>query len=103
MVLSRTGILAEVIWNEIPSRRKEITLGRYVFMPNHVHGILFLNPEGSSSDENLEGHTADDVETGRALSPDKSKYNEDSDPGRRRFQKIGKTPCHLSWEPTNRP
>ena len=64
MVLSRTGILAEVIWNEIPSRRKEIALGSYVIMPNHVHGILFLDPEGSSSDEKPEEQTADDVETG---------------------------------------
>jgi hypothetical protein len=37
-------------------------------MPNHVHGIPFLDPTGSPSAENREEYTADEVETGRALS-----------------------------------
>ena len=67
MVLSRTGVLAEVIWNEIPLHRPQVTLGPYVVMPNHMHGILFFDPAGSPSAENREEHTADDVETGRRL------------------------------------
>ena len=69
MVLSGTGVLAEVIWNEIPLHRPQVTLGQYVVMPNHIHGILFLDPTGSPSVENREEHTADDVETGRVSMP----------------------------------
>ena len=89
--MSRTGILAEVIWNEIPLHRPQVTLGRYVVMPNHMHGILFLDPSGSSSAENREEQTADQVETGRALSLDKSKNEKSgSIPGSQRIQNIGK-------------
>jgi len=71
-------------------------------MPNHVDGILFLDPSGSSSAENREEQTADQVETGpsyalgfvrvkRALSLDKSKNEKiGSIPGSKRFQNIGK-------------
>ena len=90
MVLSGTGVLAEVIWNEIPLHRPQVTLGQYVVMPNHMHGILFLDPTGSPSYKNHEEHTADDVETGRALSLSKSNNDNDLIPGKRRFQNIGK-------------
>jgi len=71
-------------------------------MPNHVDGILFLDPSGSSSAENREEQTADQVETGpsyalgfvrvkRALSLDKSKNEKSgSIPGSQRIQNIGK-------------
>jgi REP element-mobilizing transposase RayT len=43
MVLSEVGKTAELCWQEIPKHAKNIELGVYVVMPNHVHGILILH------------------------------------------------------------
>lgn len=43
MKLSHVGIIADILWNEIKTHAKNIELGEYVVMPNHVHGILVLN------------------------------------------------------------
>ena len=69
MKLSPTGVLVDKFWCEIPDHFPHVKLGVYVVMPNHVHGILFLDPTGSASAENREEHTADDVETGRVSMP----------------------------------
>ena len=43
MVLSHVGIIADVLWYEIKNHAKNIELGQFVVMPNHVHGILILD------------------------------------------------------------
>ncbi|MCB9245765.1 MAG: transposase [Flavobacteriales bacterium] len=43
MYLSNLGILADVFWYEIKNHTKDVELGAFVVMPDHVHGILFLN------------------------------------------------------------
>ena len=43
MNLSNCGILADVFWYEIKNHAKNIELGAFVVMPNHIHGILILN------------------------------------------------------------
>jgi len=43
MTLSPLGILADAFWHEIPHHAKEVELGAFVAMPNHVHGILILS------------------------------------------------------------
>lgn len=43
MQLSGVGILADVFWYEIKNHAKNVELGEYIIMPNHVHGILILN------------------------------------------------------------
>ncbi|MGE5557822.1 MAG: transposase [Bacillota bacterium] len=43
MVLSETGKVAQMFWQEIPERFKNIRLDAWVIMPNHVHGILVVN------------------------------------------------------------
>ncbi len=45
MVLSPLGAIANVLWYEIKHHAKNIQLGEYVVMPNHLHGILILNNE----------------------------------------------------------
>ena len=55
MELSRCGVLANVFWHEIKTHTKNVELGAFVVMPNHIHGILKLKP-------------TDIVETGHALS-----------------------------------
>ena len=43
MQLSPAGILADVFWHEIKNHAKNIELGEFVVMPNHIHGILILH------------------------------------------------------------
>jgi putative transposase len=43
-VLSETGRITDKYWREIPDHFPEIRLDQYVIMPNHIHGILVLNP-----------------------------------------------------------
>ncbi len=42
MYLSNTGVVADILWQDIINHSKNIDLGSYVIMPNHVHGILIL-------------------------------------------------------------
>lgn len=42
MHLSPCGILADVFWHEIPHHAKNVELGSFVVMPNHIHGIIIL-------------------------------------------------------------
>lgn len=44
MVLSPVGVLADVFWYEIPKHAPNVELGSFVIMPNHLHGILIINP-----------------------------------------------------------
>lgn len=41
--LSDAGQVAEKYWMEIPEHFKNVQLGAFVVMPNHVHGILILS------------------------------------------------------------
>lgn len=50
MKLSAIGIIADIIWHEIKNHAKDIELGEFVVMPNHVHGILVLNGGGGNKD-----------------------------------------------------
>ena len=49
MVLSHIGVLADVFWHDIPIHAKKLELGAYVIMPNHVHGIIVLEPDAGGS------------------------------------------------------
>ena len=70
MILSAVGILADVFWHEIKHHTKNVELGEFIVMPNHVHGVLILN------------NSIDPVETRHALSQDYI--------GKNRFQNQGK-------------
>jgi putative transposase len=43
MKLSQIGELAQQYWMEIPNHFSFIELGEFIVMPNHMHGILFIN------------------------------------------------------------
>lgn len=43
MVLSPLGVIADLLWHEIPHHSPYVALGEFVVMPNHIHGILILN------------------------------------------------------------
>jgi putative transposase len=42
MTLSQTGVVANSCWYEILNHAKNVQLGEFVVMPNHVHGIVIL-------------------------------------------------------------
>ncbi|MDQ6469952.1 transposase [Flavobacterium sp. LHD-80] len=86
MILSEVGIIADLLWHQIPIHHKNVELGDFVVMPNHIHGILIIDKKSNNidldfvNDANIvqTGH----VETGHALSL--------QNPGSQRFQNIGK-------------
>ena len=64
MALSQVGILADLLWHEIPNHGKNVTLNAFVVMPNHIHGILILGDDNHDGNDNDNGM----VETRHALS-----------------------------------
>ena len=73
MRLSQVGVIADILWYEIKNRVKNIELGEFVVMPNHVHGILILNEDNINIDNNV--GTLGNVGTLHATSlPDKNGY-----------------------------
>ena len=78
MKLSHVGIIANIMWFEIKNHAKNIQLGEFVVMPNHVHGILILN----GNNQNVQN--VQNVETRPALS---LRFEP---PGQQRFQNQGK-------------
>ncbi|WP_296700807.1 transposase [Algoriphagus sp.] len=90
MQLSQAGAIASVFWFEIKNHAKNIDLGEFVVMPNHIHGILILkgneddNDVGTTQNPNID----DVVGTTHALSlPSKTAL---SLPPPNRFQNQGK-------------
>ncbi len=115
--LSSAGILADVFWHEIKNHAKNVVLGEFVVMPNHIHGILILDWyfENNADGDGFDGDGIDDdngndigndiipvvpigavVETGHALSLQPPGLTQPSQPtdeqtiGQQRFQNIGK-------------
>ena len=88
MKLSNMGVLADVLWYEIKTHAKNVTLDAFVVMPNHIHCILVLDGNGKN----------DNVETTHALSltlnpsnPSNPQFNKQTEktPGQQRFQNQG--------------
>lgn len=85
MKLSHAGVIANVLWHQIPHHAQNVELGAFVVMPNHIHGIIIIN---------------DNVETGHALYLQSTKQSTKQTPnestiqprtiGQQRFQNIGK-------------
>ena len=52
LIYSPSGAIADLLWHEIPKRYPYIKLGAFVVMPDHLHGILFLEqPEEERTSE----------------------------------------------------
>ncbi len=77
MRLSSIGILADVFLYEINNYAKNVKLGSFIVMPNHIHVILVLN------------NNEHNVETRHALSPP-SQLPHQQTIGQQRFQNQGK-------------
>lgn len=98
MILSHAGIIADLLWHQIPMYHDNVELGDFVVMPNHIHGILIIdkqnnidNIKGVETRNNTDGvddvDDANNVQTGHALS---QQYQQSQQPGSQRFQNIGK-------------
>lgn len=75
MRLSPVGVIAYVMWQEIKNHAKNIELGDFVVMPNHIHGILIMDkPDGDfennsdTNDTDTDGSGIGIIETRHALS-----------------------------------
>jgi len=95
MELSPVGIIADILWHEIPNHSKNVELGAFIVMPNHIHGIIIINNPTQTADNNAQtGNDNNNVQTGHALSLQKdpeSKSNQKPAPiGKNRYQNIGK-------------
>ncbi|HUX53328.1 MAG TPA: transposase [Williamwhitmania sp.] len=100
MNLSGVGIIADILWHEIKNHTQNIELGEFVVMPNHVHGILILNGNGTVETNNItDGDAYVDggacVETTHALSLQSPQSQQSPQPpqqtiGQKRFQNQGK-------------
>jgi len=65
LIYSNVGVVADLIWYEIKNHAKELEVGQFVVMPNHIHGILILH-DNNELDNELPKVSA--VETKHALS-----------------------------------
>jgi len=99
MVLSEVGIIADILWHQIPVHHKNVELGDFVVMPNHIHGILIIDKKLDNIDTDNVNNTNNvetgHVETGHALSlppssPSSPPLPSVPKPGSKRFQNIGK-------------
>lgn len=43
IILNEMGKIAEKFWLEIPAHFSNVTLDKFVIMPNHMHGILIID------------------------------------------------------------
>ena len=83
MVLSHIGIIADVLWYEIKNHAKNIELGEFVVMPNHVHGILILDNPGDH-------HYSDKPRRDKACLVSTTNGIDRNSIGKNRFQNQGK-------------
>ena len=74
MILSPTGVIANLLWHEITNHSKFVELGDFVVMPNHIHGILILDKPNETAHTKT---TTTINETEKTI-------------GQNRFQNIGK-------------
>ncbi len=47
MILNDAGHIAQNCWLEIPDHYPNVALDEFIIMPNHIHGIIFINNKKS--------------------------------------------------------
>ena len=56
MILSREGIIALEQWKWLGDQYPYIDLISFVIMPDHVHGIIYIDTVGNGRDRSLPNH-----------------------------------------------
>jgi REP element-mobilizing transposase RayT len=87
MHLTPIGKIAARLWNETVNHAKNINLGEFVVMPNHIHGLVIIDKmRDKNATDMVSGNNEAHVETRHALSlPDQNQP-----PRQSRFRNIGK-------------
>lgn len=49
MALNEFGRIIRRTWNDLVNHNANISLGEFVIMPNHIHGIVIILPVGAGS------------------------------------------------------
>lgn len=44
MQLNDAGLIVQYIWNDLINHIFGIVLDKFIVMPNHIHGIIIINP-----------------------------------------------------------
>ncbi|HRP68775.1 MAG TPA: hypothetical protein PLY93_04530 [Turneriella sp.] len=91
MQLSPIGVIADVLWHEIKNHTKNVELGEFIVMPNHIYGVLIIidNNDTINADAHVEtGHTLS-LRGDIALSL-RGRVRGLQTIGQQRFQNIGK-------------
>lgn len=55
IILSDIGLQANRCWQEIPKHFPFVQLDAYIVMPDHVHGIIIINPRQYVGPQNIVG------------------------------------------------
>jgi REP element-mobilizing transposase RayT len=79
MNLSKTGVIADLMWYEIKNHAKGVELGEFIVMPNHVHGIILLNGNDERPQVIPNINDGPHVETRHALSLDQNEPTESNE------------------------
>ena len=101
MNLSKTGVIADLMWYEIKNHAKGVELGEFIVMPNHVHGIILLNGNDERPQVIPNINDGPHVETRHALSLQQNEPTDSNEtrhalslqnttPAQQRFQNQGK-------------
>ncbi len=70
MKLSTPGMIAQGCWHQIPFLNPHVSLGAFVVMPNHVHGMLILDEMGNDGNSTFDVETFDsNVSTSNVVTP----------------------------------
>jgi REP element-mobilizing transposase RayT len=55
VILNEFGLIVTKIWSSLTTRYEQIELDEFVVMPNHIHGIIIINPVGTIHELSLQG------------------------------------------------
>lgn len=93
MSLNSTGRLVQEEWLALPRHRPSVTLDEYMVMPNHFHGIFWIQEAGTARRAPTEekfgrpmaGSLASIVRAFKAATP-------------RRYREASRAPSHRLWQ-----
>ncbi len=75
MTLSEAGVIAEESWLQIPGGFPGVELDDFVIMPDHVHGIIILNPDTAGSKCGVRGGLINQTPTKIRIPPEDTDFS----------------------------
>jgi REP element-mobilizing transposase RayT len=87
--------VAETMWQRVPRHFPQVRLDEWVVMPNHLHGILVLAPEGEGADPTLDERSTPNGPPSGSLGAIVGNFKSVT---ARRINRIRKTPGTRVWQ-----